>query len=378
MAFAGKGRKRPLLDIEYSRLFLDTKNPRLPENIQGKKENDLLLFIKKGYYLEELAQSMASNGYLDEEPLVAIPINLDNKFLSLSEEDLRANKEYQDFIENPTTQFTVVEGNRRLSTVKLLLSGGLSSFKLTPEIAADLKILPVIIYPKRDDVLAYLGVRHINPVRKWDAYAKARYIAELTEKYGLNIDDVQKRIGDTSNSARKTYICYKLIKLMESEFDYDSKNAKDRFSFLILATGQSAIKRYIGLPENWNEVTNFDNIIEIGNRVKLKNLFNWIYGDGDNLPIIKESRDITNKISPILRNANATTYLEEVKDIEGAYDRSDGDSELLTKYFRLIYTKLNSALPLVMDYEGGNDNFDVMFNDVVKRLEQMKNQIEKK
>jgi len=44
--------------------------------------------------------------------------------------------------------------------------------------------------------------------KKWDAYAKARYIATLMEDFALSIDEIQDRVGDTSNSARKTYASY--------------------------------------------------------------------------------------------------------------------------------------------------------------------------
>ena len=59
---AGLGRKHPQLDLPVSRLFLDNENPRLPEEAQGKKEEELLNVLYDGFSLDELAASMAENG----------------------------------------------------------------------------------------------------------------------------------------------------------------------------------------------------------------------------------------------------------------------------------------------------------------------------
>lgn len=372
--FPGIGRKRPQLNISYSNLFLDSNNPRLPTRIQGKSEKELIKFIKKAYYLEELAQSMSVNGYLDEEPLVAIPNNLPDEFHKIPETDLKNNQKYLNFITNDKTTFTVVEGNRRLSTVKLLLSEGFQNYvPASEEILEDLKVLPVIVYPNKDSVLTYLGVRHINPVRKWGAYEKARYIAQMIEQHGISVDEVQKRIGDTSNSARKTYTSYRLIEIMEDEFSYDSQDSKENFSFLMLATGQGSIKRYIGLPEKWNDI-DLDEIISNENLEKLKRVFRWIYGDGDRLSVITESRDITNKLSPVLNKESATRYLEEYNDLEGAYERSDGDELLLSKYFANALKNLDKAFILIVD-NSITDEGKIYVDKIKKRLKSIRKAI---
>ncbi|MHC4111536.1 MAG: hypothetical protein ACYSUY_10690, partial [Planctomycetota bacterium] len=73
--------RRPRLNIEIERLFLDKDNPRLPEEVQGKKESDLITALYRGFNLDELAESMSQNGYFDEEPLVVIPQKLPRELL---------------------------------------------------------------------------------------------------------------------------------------------------------------------------------------------------------------------------------------------------------------------------------------------------------
>ncbi len=115
--FSGRGRKRPQVNKPVSLLHLDSQNPRLPEEAQGKSEEELLNVLYKGFFLDELADSMVENGYFDEEPLVAVPYKLSSDL-----EDADPNSEkFGDFINRDSTELIVVEGNRRLDIVKLLL-----------------------------------------------------------------------------------------------------------------------------------------------------------------------------------------------------------------------------------------------------------------
>lgn len=328
--FAGYGGKRPLLYIPPERLFLDPQNPRLPVESQGKDEDKIKESLKKLFYLDELAHSMAKNGYFDEEPLVAIPKNLPKKFSEKNYDELKEDTEYNDFLLLPTTEFIIVEGNRRLCTVKILLSGEMPSFpEIQQGIRTDLQKLPVIIYPKRKDVIAYLGVRHIIGVKKWDAYAKARYIASMKEEFGLTLDEIQNSVGDTSNSARKTYASYRLIEVIQGEYEqYDTSKAKDNFSYLMLALGQGPIKEFLGLPKQWNSI-DFENPISKDKMENTFYLFSWLFGEGkEKQKVVDESRDITGKLTGVLRDKIATEYLKEFRDLNEAYERCGGESLL--------------------------------------------------
>lgn len=349
----GTGHRRPQLDVSIDNLHPDPENPRLPKEYQGKPESDVIEALYKFFHLQELAISMFENGYFDAEPLVAIPKNLPAEFSGKEYRELNNDENYKSFISNPETHFIVVEGNRRLSTAKLLLSGAKRGLPTLGEeqnwVKEDLKLLPVIIYPERKQVLAYIGARHIIGTKKWDAYAKARYIASLKEEHQLSMDDIQRTVGDTGNSARKIYTCYKVIEEVETEFEnIDVSEAKDNFSFLILATGQGSIKDYIGLPKKWNDI-NFDiNIIPTNKIDNLKQLFLWLFGDGKEVrKIIKESRDITNYLTDILREEDAIDYLKQTGDIIGAFERSGGEEKLVEKYIKRANNSIEQALGML-------------------------------
>jgi hypothetical protein len=343
-----QNRKHPPLNINIDRLSLDTNNPRLPADIQGKGEAELLNTLYRGFNIEELIDSMRQNGYFEEEPLVVIPNKLPQK-LSNSKS---CKSEFEQFINNKKTTFTVVEGNRRLAAAKIITSDEIrSSLKIKnwtdarPEIIEDLSELPAIAYCSRDEVVPYLGVRHIIGIQKWDSFAKARYIANLVDG-GKSLSDVENQIGDSQGSTRKNYISYKLVQQSKDEFDYNTENAEEHFSFLTLATGLGGIKRYLGLPTKIKD-TNPEAPVPNGLIDNLKNLMSWLYGDERNPPVIKESRDITNYLTHVVESPNALKHLERTRDLLAAYDLTDGEEKMILRYLANANDKLKTVLGIV-------------------------------
>ena len=341
----GGGRKRPQLNLDVEQLHLNNQNPRLPEEAQGKIESAILRVLYERFYLDELADSMSKNGYFDEEPLVAIPQKLPKELENTDPN----SEEFVTFIKKEDTSFTVVEGNRRLATVKLLLSTDLraslnikSWSLISEEVSEDIKILPVIVYASRAEVIPYLGVRHIVGIQKWNSYAKARYIASMVES-GQPVKAVEEQIGDRQGAVTKNYISYKLLEQAKDEFDMDIKKATEDFSLLLLAIGQGNIKKFLGLPRKLLDA-NLQEPVPNANLENLKNLISWIFGDGKKLPVIRESRDITSFLSYVVANPEAIAYLNTTRDLIGAYDRTDGEEKMLLKYLMTANSKLEVAL----------------------------------
>ncbi|MFH0874641.1 MAG: hypothetical protein V1859_01800 [archaeon] len=380
-SISGIGKKRPLINLSVTKLKLDKNNPRLSEFIQGKSEKEIQENLVNEFELRELADSFSKNGYFDEEPLVAIPDHLPEKFKSKTYLELKSDPEYLSYIEKKETTFTVVEGNRRLATIKILLSTQLQDeFKVkdwpkpSEENMEDLKIVPVIIYPTRDEIVPYLGVRHIAGIKKWDPYAKARYIASIVEE-NKDLYEVQQRVGDRGLSTIKSYICLKLIELVEEEMEASAKKAKEFFSYLLLSTGQRSIKEYIGLPTNWKEV-DINKIIPDDKYESLKNLFSYLFGEGkDKLAIIKESRDITGKLSKVLSIKHSADYLYKTRDLQTAFDQTDGEEENLLSLLTKANKLLESSLSVVHKYtknEQVHDKIDEC-SETIKQLKKQAN-----
>jgi len=341
-------RRRPPLNIEIERLFLDKDNPRLPEEVQGKKESDLLMAFYRGFNLDELAESMSKNGYFNEEPLVVIPKKLPRDLLKVDPN----SKGFIDFIIKKDTNFVVVEGNRRLAAVKILLDSSLRAqlrIKHWPDIVEgvidSLKVLPTIVYSRRSEVVPYLGVRHIVGIQKWDSYAKARYIDSLVTA-GRSIEEVESEIGDTQGSARKNLISYRLLEQAKDEFNTDPRPVKENFSLLMLAIGQGKIKRFLGLPVRFAD-TNIKAPVPSEHINGLKNLISWLFGDGRFDPVIRESRDITSYLTHVVASQEAVKHLERTRNLDEAYDLSDGEEQMVLRYLASANRKLEGVLGLL-------------------------------
>ena len=342
-AKAAVERKHPLIDVELTRLHLDPNNPRLPEECQGKKEPELLAAMDNLFFLDELATSFAENGYFLEEPLIAVPA----RTTGVPQDD----EAFELFVKDRSTQLVVVEGNRRLAALKILLDSSTRESRklhnwprISEALTRRLSQVPAIIYRLRHEVLPYLGVRHIAGIRKWDSFAKARYIAGMRTE-GFSISDIEEQIGGRQDSARKLFICYQLVQTAKKQMRLDITAAKENFSYLLLAINQGPIKEFLGWPSKIEEI-DVDRPIARGRRTHFGHLFTWLYGNGGP-PVIGESRDITRFLAPILKSEQATKKLVETRDLRLAYDYSGGEEGMLLDLITEARRRLERALTVV-------------------------------
>lgn len=377
---SGRGRKRPLLNIPVERLDLDPSNPRLPKDLRDKGQTEILSILKRYFDLDELAYSMAENGYFDEEPLVAVPIDMPPEFKDQDPVQFLQDDSYLAYLQNDSTRFTVVEGNRRLATVTLLLSPDLRTGlgirgwpSISAEIRNDLRVLPVVIYSSRTEVLKYMGVRHIAGIKKWESFSKAVYVAEMVD-VGSEINEIQRQVGDRANSVRKLYLSYKLIDIAETELLMETTRAKEYFSYLILAIGQRPVKDFLGIPNRLNEV-NFNDPIPAGKEPNLKYMISWLFGEGkEKPPVVRESRDITNYLTPVLRSEESTEYLILTRNLMDAYDRSEGEKLLLLRNLKRASKNLSISLGLITKFKSEEEvkqeikNCQDILNDISKLI----------
>ena len=147
-------------NVKINDLLLDPENPRLPESID-RDQQSMLDHIAETTTIEELMEAIAENNFFQGEPIIVVP---DQK-----------NK----------GKYLVVEGNRRLTAVKLLndpaicTSPGARMRAIAGEAKHKPVEIPVVIRNTRNEVLPYLGFRHITGVKQWEPLAKARYIEQL-------------------------------------------------------------------------------------------------------------------------------------------------------------------------------------------------------
>ncbi|HEY9117846.1 MAG TPA: hypothetical protein VIN11_08470, partial [Roseivirga sp.] len=210
----------------------------------------------------------------------------------------------------------------------------------------------VIIYKERKDLLPYLGVRHITGNKKWDSYAKARYIDEML-KETYSVSDIEQAVGDRAQSVRKNAVAFNLLRTAHEELDYNLDNAKENFSLLLLSLGQKSVKKFIGWQKEvkgtfkslpLSEI-NLEMPVEESHLDNLQHLLRWLFGEGTKItPAIHESRDITNYLKAVLESEQAIEHLKKTGNLKEAYELTDGEESMVKRLLQNSNRYLERAL----------------------------------
>lgn len=374
--FAGKGGKRPQIQIPITKILLDNQNPRLVQYTSGNddlSQFDLIKILQENFDTETVAMSLSENGYFDEEPLIVVPNNLP-KEINLEEFNYEeATKILQDFIVNHGLTFTVVEGNRRVSSIKLLTDSALreklSIEKFYPkvqtrEIIEDISNVPCIVYPNREKVSTYLGVRHIAGLLKWEAFAKAAYIANTIKnevKKGKNnaeaIKEVQNNVGDRSDVLKKQFVAYKLWEEAKHDLSkFDTEPILYKFSLLNVLYNSPLIREYIGV-KSYSEIDFENRIVPLNKLDEFESVLTWVFGNKfkNESPVLTDSRLITSALSHVVQSPEAISYLKKHKDLEGAFERTNGEKEFLSKNLNKAFLTIQESLGFAYKYSGDKE-----------------------
>jgi hypothetical protein len=110
----------------------------------------------------------------------------------------------------------------------------------------------------KDELLPYLGVRHIAASQPWDSYAKAAWIADVLQKGELTLDDVIQMIGDQHRTTPRMLEGFYFIQQLIDEARFKPSDSLQRgrgtnpdypFSWVYTALGYSPVRRWLGLDD---------------------------------------------------------------------------------------------------------------------------------
>lgn len=287
-------------------LRLDPKNPRLPEDLQGRPQDELLAYLFEHGVLEELANSFIDNGYFEHEPLIVTP--------SPDEEGT----------------WIVLEGNRRLATLMILL-------RLQPALDADveftlhpapqaaqidaLRTVPSYQVSSPEAVHEFLGFRHIGGIKTWSAEAKARYLlreVERVHKSGVSgnvFSVVGRRVGSNAQGVRNPYMALKILLYGRDEFGIDTRDLqRRRFGVWTRCMNSKDLRSYIG----FNGARTYEDVErqlpELDEERLSEVIGDLSLRDGKRQPVLADSRDVT-FYANILQNPKAHTVLRQYDDL---------------------------------------------------------------
>jgi hypothetical protein len=282
-------------------LILDSRNPRIPEEKQSLLEEDLIAFVAQEYNAIAIAESIASHQYFSSEPLIAIPNKDDGRFV-------------------------VVEGNRRLAALKLLLHPALRE-KLPNRHEWDAisttnvpQEVPVVIVKTRREVAPIIGYRHISGIQPWDAYSKARYIAAQVEG-GLSFKQTAVEVGEKISEVRSNYRNYRIAEQV-ADLGVDSEalsGMMNGFGIFTRAMQSGKLRDFIGAPSP-DEVSTTKRPIPPKKRDALKELVGFLFGSR---AVLDDSRDLT-RLGKVLTSAEGLKVLRRERNLEEAHIASGG------------------------------------------------------
>ncbi len=341
-------------------LLLDAENPRFAGLIDSKvSNNELLKKLRKEMYLDELIDSFRENGYYNTEPLLAIKSNKDPK------------------------KFIIIEGNRRLAAIKLLLTDefkGKVDKKIIKQLSTE---IPVAVYPSRKTLWTYLGFRHINGPKEWDSYSKAVYALTVHVEYKIPIKDIADKIGDKNQTVVKMCNGLRLLQQAEKQGYFSSEDVDLKrfyFSHLYTIIQKNNTKSFLGLPSKTNEVFKANPV----SKSKIKNLqllLNLLFGskDGSVKPVIKSQNPDLRNLDEIIGNKKALKYLTENKTESNVLDNAlsftgSEESVLESLMFKSLNT-LRKASGMLYSYKGDDETYkeakeiETVANYIVAQME---------
>lgn len=328
------GVQSSIIPVPIEHLLPDFDNPRLARSGELKSQDDLLKALYQDYYLDDLLVSFSHNGYFSEEPLIGYESSVDGEG-------------------NPI--YTIVEGNRRLAALRLLLiedDRAIAGAKNIPEpreeILDSLRVVPVKVYPSHDEIIPYMGVRHIAGVRPWDAMAKAKYIKYLMDR-GYTVSVIKDMVGVKGSGVVERwlltlYVLNQANSIADTPWDVAKKSFK--FSWLYTSLGYNRIRQYLNLAEDILEKPTPDSV-PVSSGAKLIDHMKDLYGPPDHpeLRKVRESREIS-KLAAVYATSEALELLRGGRSLLEAFSKSSGEVEELITLVRDASYKLENACGL--------------------------------
>ena len=314
--------------LPVAKLHFDRNNPRFPPKVAQGALEDLMQRFVRDERLLEIIESIGNHGFFPGEPLLVVPDGDDD--------------------------YRVVEGNRRLAALKLLVReleppGGRTSIEEAVEAAEYRpKKVPCLVFDDENEILRYLGFRHITGIKAWSALQKARYAERMYQKYKMLPEDEGLRLlaretGSRRDTVGQMLTALKLYDRAEEKNFFGLPIVPEQIEFSVLGTSlsYSALSEFLGLQSR-NDIK----VKGLEERA-LKDLFDWLFVvEGRSKPIVTESRNLR-KLAAVVSSDTAIKELRKSGNLDQAYELSSGPDEALANSLRTALRRLETAQALV-------------------------------
>ena len=256
-------------------------------------------------HVRDLIDSIKENGWLDIDPILV------------------QRKE--------TGRFLVVEGNRRVATLKHLQ-------RRYEEDAIDLgrldgalfSRLPVVLYADADEChrMVMMGLHHISGKRRWPAINRAQAMKRLLQHFQNDADAVCRALGASKREFNLSIRTLALVAAYKGS-DYGDQFQSDQYNLFREILKSETMRDWLG----WNPTT-----YAASHESNLNRLFSWMSREGESEEGEDEGNDIDVRTAPdpvittgghirelakIIQDPNAVRRLDETRSLQEATLSSD-------------------------------------------------------
>lgn len=284
-----KGKKlsdvtRELLDvkeqaIDLAHIQMDPNNPRLlakrtyvtgEERIPNRSVQDACIRLLKEDGLGDLKASIGTIGFQKIDRILVRPLK-----------------------KHPG-EYVVVEGNRRIATMKILLDEHEKEEKRLPEhILKSMESINALVYSGDLQEIAWIaqGLRHAKGPKKWGTYEEAKFLDILVIKRKMSPTEVGRALGLSAKAVGKLIRAYHGYTQAEDDEEYGSLVNPDMFSYFHeVVFKKETIKDWL----EWDEKKkSFDTL-------KLRKYLSWITAEEGEKKRIRRAQDAREYLPPLL------------------------------------------------------------------------------
>lgn len=359
-----------------SELLLDDSNPRFGELERGVEQSQLVDLIIDKFGIEDVVSSLAMNGFFAAEPLVCVR-RADGKLV-------------------------VKEGNRRLCAC-IVLSGDPRAVR-QPNLTArvrkmwdqngnpTIEPIPVLIFendgPEAEKMLSYLGVRHIAAAQPWDSYAKASWVAKITDETGMPVSKITEMIGDQHSTVVRLLEGYRFIRQLieKNEFRPEDSQRKGRgsvseypFSWVYTILGYKATRDFCGLNEKISENPNPIPAEKIDNAATVVQSMFGNRSTGRSAAVV-DSRQLSDlakafadpdKVALLKSGKDLVTVLDITKPIETKLEENLGQVRAMLADLVSTVSEAPPSLETAKQHIGTSVKVRSLAADLAKRLKEI-------
>ena len=256
-------------------------------------------------YVQDLIASIKANGWLDIDPILVE----------------RKDK----------GRFLVVEGNRRVATLKYLQrrydEDAIDLGKLDSSIFS---ALPAVLYQDTNerDRFVMMGLHHISGKRRWPAINRARAMENLLPHFQGDADAVCRALGVSKREFNLSVRTLALVHVYEKS-DYGDQLQSEQYNLFREVLKSEAMRTWLG----WDHATH-----NAFNQANINQLFSWMSREADPDNGDEDGQDVdvgsssdpvittgghVRELAKIIADPEAVKRLDETRSLQEATLSSD-------------------------------------------------------